>query len=412
MKMKLTDAACRKKPGAEPFKLFDGGGLYLLVNPSGTRQWKLAYRFDGKPKTISFGSFPDVPLGDARAARDKARGLIAKGINPSQQRKDDKAAIAATRSFGSVFEEWFKKFQTDNEKIKPRTERRNKGMMQHILVHPIAKRGIGHIEPSELLVVLQIQEDRGFLENATRLRAMCETVFRYGMARGYNKHNPAAALEGAFVSPKVKPMPAITEPVAAGKLLRAIAAYEGYGPLTRAAMQFLALTFPRPGEQRQAEWSEFNFETAIWLIPASKMKKGIAHDIPLSRQAIAILESVRPLTGEGRYVFSTGSAPMSDNTVNKALRSMGYDTKTDHCAHGFRAMASTLLNGEYKDDLPRWNPEVVEMCLARNDTNAVRAAYNRAKCLPQRIKLMQHWADRIDAMRDGAKIVPLKRKRA
>lgn len=408
MKMKLTDAACRQKPRAKPFKLFDGGGLYLQVNPTGTRQWRLAYRFDGKPNVISFGSFPDVPLGDARAARNAA-----KGINPSQQRKDDKAAIAATRTFGSVFEEWFQKFQTDNEKIKPRTVRRNKVMMKHILVHPIAKRGIGHIEPSELLVVLQIQEDRGFLENATRLRAMTETVFRYGMARGYCKHNPAAALVGAFVSPKVKPMAAITEPPAAGKLLRDIAAYEGNGPLTRAAMQFLALTFVRPGEQRQAEWSEFDFDTATWLIPGSKMKKGIAHDVPLSRQAIAILESMRPITGECRYVFSTGSAPMSDNTVNKALRSMDYNTQVDHCAHGFRAMASSLLNGEYtEDDMPRWNPEVVEMCLAHNDTNAVRAAYNRAKCLPQRIKLMQHWADRIDAIRDGAEIVPLKRKRA
>jgi integrase len=207
-------------------------------------------------------------------------------------------------------------------------------------------------------------------------------------------------------------MAAITDPLDAGTLLRDIAAYEGDGQLTRAAIQFLALTFVRPGEQRQAEWSEFNFDTHIWLIPASKMKKGIAHDVPLSRQAIEILEAMRPITGEGRYVFSTGRAPMSDNTVNKALRSMGYDTQNEHCAHGFRAMASSLLNGEYKDDLPRWNPEVVEMCLAHNDTNAVRAAYNRAKCLPQRIKLMQHWADRIDAMRDGAQIVPLKRKRA
>jgi integrase len=207
-------------------------------------------------------------------------------------------------------------------------------------------------------------------------------------------------------------MAAITEAPAAGTLLRDIAAYEGNSPLTQAAMQFLALTFVRPGEQRQAEWREIDFDAATWLIPGSKMKKGIAHDVPLSRQAVAILESIRPITGEGRYVFATGSAPMSDNTVNKALRSMGYDTQDEHCAHGFRAMASTLLNGEYKDDLPRWNPEVVEMCLARNDTNAVRAAYNRAKCLPQRIKLMQHWADRIDAMRDGAKIVPLKRKRA
>jgi integrase len=365
MKMKLTDAACREKPRAATFKLFDGGGLYLKVNPSGTRQWKLAYRFDGKPNVMSFGSFPDVRLGEARDARAAAKALLAKGINPSRQRKDDKAAIAATRTFGSVFEEWFKKFQTESEKIKPRTLRRNSGMMKHILVHPIAKRGVGSIEPSELLAVLQIQEDRGFPENATRLRAMCETVFRYAMARGYCKHNPAAALVGAFVSPKIKPMAAITDPVDAGALLREIATYEGDGPLTRAAMQFLALTFVRPGEQRQAEWSEFNFDTLIWLIPASKMKKGIAHDVPLSRQAIEILEAMRPITGEGRYVFSMGSAPMSDHTVNKALRSLGYDTQVDHCAHGFRAMASSLLNGEYtEDDMPRWNPEVIEMCLA------------------------------------------------
>lgn len=412
MKMNLTDAACRRKPSDTDTKLSDGGGMFLLITPAGGRAWRLSFRFGGKQKTISLGVYPAVSLTEARELRTTAKALLAKGIDPSQQRKDDKIALAATQGFGSVFEEWFKKFQTDNAKIKPRTEARNRGMMNHVLDHSIAKREIGSIEPSDLLVVLQIQESRGFLENATRLRAMISLVFRYAMARGYCKHNPAAALEGAFVSPKVKPMPAITLPVPAGKLLRDIAAYDtGRGSLVRAGTQFLALTFVRPGEQRQAEWSEFDFDAAVWHIPGHKMKKGLPHDVPLSRQAVAILETVRAITGTGRYVFSVSERPMSDNTVNKMLRSIGYDTKIDHCAHGFRAMASSLLNGESdKDGRPAWSADVIELSLAHIDTNSVRASYNRAKLWPERVRLMQHWADRVDTLRDGAQIVPLKRQ--
>ena len=413
MKMKLTDAACRRKPSNSDIKLSDGGGMFLLITPAGGRAWRLSFRFGGKQKTISLGAYPAVSLTEARKKRDIAKATLAKGIDPSQQRKNDKIALAATQSFGSVFEEWFKKFQTDNAKIRPRTEARNRCMMKHILGHPIAKREIGSIEPSDLLAVLQIQESRGFLENATRLRAMISLVFRYAMARGYCKHNPAAALEGAFVSPKVKPMPAVTLLAPAGKLMRDIAAYDGRSPLSRAGAQFLALTFVRPGEQRQAEWSEFDFDAAVWHIPGHKMKKGLPHDVPLSRQALAILEEVRPLTGLCRYVFSMSERPMSENTINKMLRSIGYDTKTVHCAHGFRAMASSLLNGESdKDGRPAWSADVIELSLAHVDTNSVRASYNRSTLWPERTRLMQHWADRIDMLRDGAKILQLAKVQA
>lgn len=338
MKMHLTDAACRRKPGIADIKLSDGGGMFLLFTPADGRAWRLSYRFGGKQKTISLAIYPAVSLTEARDMRAIAKASLAKGVDPSQQRKDDKIALAAAQAFGSVFEEWFKKFQTDNAKIEPRTEARNRGMMNHVLGHPIAKREIGSIEPSDLLTLLQIQEKRGFLENATRLRAMTALVFRYAMARGYCKHNPAAALEGAFVSPKVKPMPAITLPVPAGKLMRDITAYDGRGGLSRAGAQFLALTFVRPGEQRQAEWNEIDLDAAVWHIPGHKMKKGLPHDVPLSRQALAILEAVAPLTDKCRFVFSMSDKPMSDNTINKMLRSLGYNTKTEHCAHGFVAL--------------------------------------------------------------------------
>ena len=260
--------------------------------------------------------------------------------------------------------------------------------------------------------MLRVHEAKGFLENATRLRAIASLIFRFGISTGVCKRDPAADLAGALTSPTVKHRPAIIDPVLAGKLFRDIAGYEaGRGSLVRLGMQFLALTMVRPGEQRKAEWSEFDIENRVWRIPADKMKMRLPHEVPLSYQSLAILAELRGLTGEGRYVFSTNRKPMSDGTIGKALRKLGYDTQTDHCPHGFRSTFSTLTNGERgKDGMPMWHPDVIELVLAHIDDNSVRGVYNRATLWPERVRLMQHWADRIDMLRDGAKIVPINRK--
>lgn len=411
MKMKLTDAACRVKPRAKPFKLSDGGGMFLLINPSGARAFRLSYRFGGKQKTLSLGPYPAVSLIDAREARTVAKANLAKGIDPAQQRKEDRLVQASTKSFGSVCNEWFAIKMEADEKIAPATALRNRRLIDHFINDPIGAREIGAIEPPELLAVLRVQEAKGFLENATRLRSTASLIFRFGISTGVCKRDPAADLAGALTSPTVKHRPAITDPVLAGKLFRDIAAYEGgRGLLVRLGMQFLALTFVRPGEQRKAEWAEFDTDAAVWVIPASKMKMRLPHEVPLSHQLLAILAELRELTGTGRYVFSTNSKPMSEGTIGKALRKMGYDTQRDHCAHGFRSTFSTLTNGERgKDGMPMWHPDVVELALAHVDDNSVRAVYNRAKLWPERVRLMQHWADRIDTLRDGAKIMRLKR---
>lgn len=377
--MPLTDTAIRNaKPAEKPVKLSDGGGLYLEVAPSGGKWWRLKYRFGGKEKRISLGVYPDVPLRDARARRDDARRQLASGIDPGEARKAAKAAQTggATNSFEVIAREWFAKFSptwtpSHGERIIRRLER---DVFPWVGATPIPE-----VTAPVLLSVLRRIEERGAIETAHRAAQNCGQVFRYAIATGRAERDPSQDLRGALPPAKEKHHASIIDPKAIGDLLRAMDGYKG-DMVTRCALRLAPLTFVRPGELRRAEWSEIDMDKAEWRIPAEKMKMREAHIVPLSRQALDILRELQPLTGRGRYVFPgvrTNARPMSENTVNAALRRLGYE-KDEMTGHGFRSMASTLLNER------GWHRDAIERQLAHAERNAVRAAYNFAEHLPER----------------------------
>ncbi len=396
----LTDTAIRRaKPRERPYKLADGGGLYLLVNPNGARWWRLKYRVEGREKLISLGVYPDVPLKDARERRDDARKLLASGVDPGAKRKAEKSAHADT--FEAVAREWFDKFSagwapTHADKVFRRLE---------LYVFPwLGSHPIRSIVAPDVLACLRRVEARGTLETAHRTHQHCGQVFRYAVATGRADRDPCADLRGALPPATKQHLASITDVLRVGELLRAIDGYAGT-EIARCALRLAPLVFVRPGELRGAEWSEFDLESAEWRIPAERMKARVQHIVPLSRQALAVLEELRPLTGSGRYLFPsarTFQRPMSNNTLNAALRRMGYTTD-DMTAHGFRSMASTLLNEQ------GWSRDAIERQLAHGERDEVRAAYNYAEYLPERRKMMQAWADYLDGLRTGANVIPLKR---
>jgi integrase len=398
--MPLTDTAIRNaKPQLKPFKLFDGGGLFLLVNPNGSRWWRLKFRIGGKEKLLSLGVYPDVSLKEARDKRDEARKLIAQGIDPSAQRKATRAAEAET--FEAIAREWLAKFGPSwtpehAERITRRFERN---------VFPwIGARPVREVTAPELLAVLRRIEERGALDTAHRAHQNCGQVFRYAVATGRAERDPSADLRGALPPVNDKHHASITDPKAIGALLRAMEGYQG-SFVVLCALRLAPLVFVRPGEMRGAEWAEIDFEKAEWRIPASKMKMREQHIVPLSVQALAILRELHPLTGAGRYLFPserTGERPMSENTVNAALRRLGY-SKDEMTGHGFRSMASTLLNEQ------GWHRDAIERQLAHAERNAVRAAYNYAEHLPERRRMMQAWADYLDGLKNGAEIIPIRK---
>lgn len=402
--MPLTDTTIRNiKPGDKAVKLFDGNGLFLLVTPNGGKWWRLKYRFGGKEKLLSLGTYPEVSLKDARMNRDEARKEIAKGIDPSQSRKVKKTAQRDrdANSFETVAREWFAKFSSNwvashSNKILRRLERD---------VFPwIGGRPIAEVTAPELLMVLRRIESRGAIETAHRAMQNCGQVFRYAIATGRAERDPAADLRGALAPVKEKHYASITDPRAIGALLRTIDGYQG-SFVTQCALRLAPLVFVRPGELRRAEWSEFDLDAAEWRIPAERMKMRDPHIVPLSEQAVSILLDLQPLTGDGRYVFPgarTNGRPMSENTVNAALRRLGYG-KEEMTGHGFRSMASTLLNEQ------GWHHDAIERQLAHVERNAVRAAYNYAEHLPERRKMMQAWADYLDGLKAGAEVVPIHR---
>jgi integrase len=409
----LTDTAIRNlKPQQKPYKKSDGGGLQLHVMPEGSKLWRLAYRFTGKQKTISLGSYPVVTLAMARDGRDEARRLLAQGVDPSEQRKADKRAAAAARTFGEVADEWFDTKREPEAKSEATLKRDRwlKGEWKSEIGH----RPIGEIEPPELLRALKKVEARKHYETGARMRTLASQVFRFGIASGYCQRDMAADLKDALTSPRSKPRPGLTDPAAVGKLCREIDGYVGKGPLVRSALRLLSLTLVRPGEVARAEWSEIDLASLVWTIPAAKMKMRRDHQVPLSQQARDVFAAVKEVNGKRRYVFATyEDKPLSGNTFNTALRIMGYDTQKEHCAHGFRTTASTLLNEERgPDGKPVWHPDVVELQLAHVDANNTRAIYNRAQYWPDRVRLMQHWADRLDELRDGGQVVTLSRRTA
>jgi integrase len=402
--MPLTDTAIRAaKPGEKPVKLSDEKGLYLELAPSGGKWWRLKYRFGGKEKRISLGVYPDVGLKDARTKRDEARKQLADGIDPGEHRKAIKASgdVKAGNSFEVIAREWFAMMApswvpSHSEKIIRRLER---DVFPWIGAKPIA----GLNAPDVLATIRRI-EARGRLETAHRALQNCGQVFRYAVATGRAERDPTGDLRGALPAVKEKHMAAITDTAEVGALLRAIDAFRGT-LIVQSALKLSAMLFVRPGELRKAEWSEIDLDKGEWNIPAERMKARVAHLVPLSSQAVAILRDLQPLTGRGAHVFAgrDPKKPMSEAAVNAALRRMGYDTKTEHTGHGFRAMARTILHEELEIDR-----DVIEHQLAHRVPDALGTAYNRTKFIKERRVMMQRWADYLDKLKAGADVVPLR----
>lgn len=398
--MPLTDVVCKNaKPKEKAYKLSDAQGMYLEIQPSGSRYWRMKYRFGGKEKRLALGVYPEVSLTEAREKRGHARKLLASDIDPGAQRKAVKSSQTSDNenSFEAVAREWFGKFApnwADNHSTKI-IRRLEKDVFPWLGSRPISE-----IAAPELLACLRRVETRGAIETTHRIHQNCGQIFRYAVATGRAERDPSADLRGAIPPTKVKHHASIVELKAIGGLLRAMSGYDG-SLATKCALRLSALLFVRPGELRQAEWAEFNFDTAEWRIPAEKMKMRELHIVPLSTQAIAILKDLQPLTGSGRYVFPgarTNGRPMSENTINGALRRLGY-TRDDMTAPGFRSMASTLLNEQ------GWHRDAIERQLAHAERDAVRAAYNYAEHLPERKRMMQSWADFLEVTEQGGNVI-------
>jgi integrase len=409
----LTDKACKNaKPKAKPYKLTDFGRLYLFVTPT-AKLWRMAYNFGGKEKTLSFGAYDNgMSLADARQKRDDAKALITEGIDPASQKKDSKRPKLGDLTFRTVGAEWFEA-KVVGEKKSASTVKSQKLYLRK-LNEAIGHMEIGKIEPLDLLYAVRAAQKKGRHETAARMRSVASRVFRFGIPFGYCKFDPAAALTYSMTKPQTTPRPALVEPSAFGDLLADLMKYDGHnGNVVGRALRLLALVVTRPGiEFRLAKWTEIDFDRARWTIPKARMKEREGnHIVPLSRQAIAMLLKLRNITGNRAYVFSLNrDEPISMNVLNAALRSLGYSTKTKHCCHGFRSSFSTILNQEYRADGEKvWHSDVIEMQLAHIE-GSTRSIYNRTgpeSLMPQRIKLMQHWADRCDAMREGDNVVPM-----
>jgi integrase len=397
----LTDTQIRNaKPKEKAYVLNDGRGLNLEISPKGGKWWRLRYTFAGKANRISLGTYPDVSLVQARERREQTRKLIAQGIDPTIHRKEAKAAQQAkAETFELVAREWYAKqlpTWTESHAVKVI------GFLERNAFPWLGNRPIREIMPTETLEAARRVEARGAIESAHRTVGYVSMVFRYAVACGMADSDPTRDIRGALSPTNEKHFASITDPKGVGELLRAIDGYTGEF-VTRCAMRLAPLVFLRPCELRKAEWAELDVDALEWRIPGPRMKMRSLHIVPLSRQTLAIFEELRPYTGSGRYVFPsarTSERPMSANTVNGALRRLGY-SKEEMTGHGFRSTASTLLNEQ------GWNRDAVERQLAHSDRNKVRAAYNYAEFLPERRKMMQAWADYLDALREGGKVLPL-----
>ena len=393
----------RAKTQGKQVTLFDGGGLFIVLTPAGGKLWRFKYRFGGKDKLLSLGSYPEISLAEARAKRAVFRKLLAEGIDPAEAKKAEQAdkAAAVGSTFETVARDWHRRFKSQwsaghAEQIMRRLEQD---------VFPwLGTRPIGEIKAPELLTVLRRIGARS-LETAFRVKTACGQVFRYAVAEGRAERDPVADLRGALPPVKNKNFAAPTDPKKVAPLLRAIDGFEG-SFVVKCAMQLAPLLFVRPGELRHAEWSEIDLEAAEWNIPAAKMKMGVPHLVPLPRQAIEILKSLHPLTGHGKYVFPCSRSSqrcMSENSVNAGLRRLGFE-KSEITGHGFRAMARTIL-----DEVLQVRPELIEHQLAHQVRDPLGRAYNRTSHLAERRKMMQTWADYLDGLKSGAKVLPLKR---
>lgn len=382
------------------YKLSDGRGLYLLVRPNGSKLWRFNYRYLDKNRTLAFGAWPEVSLADARERLNEARRLLAAGTDPSHQKKLDaaRARIEENDTFRTVAIEWTAK--NEREGMAEITLSKIRWLLDK--AYPkIGSRPIAKITAQEVLAALRSVEATGRHESARRMRSVLSRVFRYAIATTRADRDPAGDLRGALTVPQAKHLAAITTSDGAGGLMRAIEGYTGHA-ITLFALRLSAHLFVRPGELRHAEWSEFDFEKGVWSIPAEKMKMRRPHRVPLSAQVTDYFEALWELTGDGRYCFPsfrTGARPMSENTVNGALRALGF-SQEQMTAHGFRAMAATLLN-----ETGRFNPDAIERQLAHMENDGVRRAYTRGEYWDERATMMQFWSDELDRLRDGATVL-------
>lgn len=404
--MALTDTFVRqvKHKGAPAGEKYaDGGGMYLLVKAAG-RYWRMDYRYLGKRKTLALGTYPEVSLAKARQRRDLARSQLADSVDPSAAKKLEKQTRidAVANTFESVAREWLVKTAAKRAAI---TQSKVENWLSKDVLPYIGRETIGAITPRELLSkVIRRLEARGAVDTAHRVKQLCGQVFRFAIVTGRATTDPSADLKEALAVRKTKHHAAITDPTEFGKLLRGIHAYEG-SPITVAALKLAPLVFVRPGELRKAEWAEIDLNSAQWRIPASKMKMQADHLVPLPTQAVEILRQLRPMTAHSRFVFPSirsGERCMSENTLNAALRGMGYSSKL-HTAHGFRAAARTML-----DEVLNERVDLIEHQLAHSVIDANGRAYNRTAHLEARRNMMQRWADYLDSLRASGKVIPLR----
>lgn len=388
----LSDTSIKKaRPGDKAYKLFDGGGLYLIVAPTGGKWWRFKYQIGGREKLLSVGTYPDVPLKLARARRDDARKLVAAGVDPSMKRKGERVAQANT--FKALAEEWL---THESKTLSAVTIRAKRARLETWAYGSIGNTPIGDIEAPELLAMLKRVEATGRHETAHRVRQAVGGVFQYAILSHRAKRDPTSDLHGALVPVVEVHHAGLTDPPTVGALLRAIDGYHGQ-PVTEIALRLTPLVFVRPGELRKAEWKELTLTgpEPIWRIPAAKMKMKREHLVPLAKQAVTLVREAEKHTGGGKYVFPTSHdpmRPMSENTIGGALRGLGYSSEVQ-TPHGFRTTASTLLNER------GFNPELIEMQLAHEEQSETRAAYNRSQKLAERRTMMQAWADYLDELR-------------
>ncbi|AIV78948.1 phage integrase family protein [Burkholderia pseudomallei] len=400
--MPLTDTAIRNaKPADKPVRLFDGGGLYLEIAPSGGKWWRLKYRFGGKEKRYSLGVYPEVTLATARKKRDEAREKLAAGIDPGEAKKAEKRAslLAAANSFEVVARGWMDERRTT---VEPAQHAKTLARMENDVFPWLGKRPIAEIDAPEILVVLKRVDGRGARFTAHRIRSEISRVFRYGIKEGHCKADPARDLVDAIPPAQTTHFASITEPEKVGEMLRAFDGFTGTFPVL-CALKLAPMLFVRPGELRKAEWAQFDLDKGEWRYFVNKTKTD--HLVPLAAQAVTILRELHALTGEGVYVFPGArdrNRPMSEAAINAALRRLGYDTRTEITGHGFRAMARTILHEELEE-----KPEVIEHQLAHTVPDSLGRAYNRTKFIKARRSMMQQWADYLDKLKAGAEIIPI-----
>ena len=381
--------------GKDKNKLFDGKGLHLLLHKNGAKYWRLKFRFAGKEKSLALGVYPEISLSEARDLCDEARAELRKGIDPCQLKQATKAE--RKDAFGNTFEavglDWFDR---QAPSLAAETLKKRKWILETKLFPAIGSSPIKDITPPQVLRVIRKIEDKGTIETASRAKQVASQVFRYAVAQGLCEQDPTRDLKGALKPTKTNHHAAIIKPSELARLATDIDSYDGT-PVVTGLLKLTILLFQRPGEMRQMEWAEIDFENAVWEIPEGKMKMGIAHSVPLPTQALAILDQIKPFTiKRSKYVFAAvgkRNRPASDATVTRALRKMGYG-KDEMTAHGFRATARTLL-----DEVLEFPPHLIEQQIAHAVRDPLGRAYNRTSHLKQRIEMMQVWADYLDGLK-------------